>query len=353
MTVAFDQRDNGDYLELEPSDSPSGSVSTQRTQLDIDPAASVRVVWDSHDASSDFSKACAGAPFSAFHQSFEMGEAIKSVGGGVKRASLFAGDTLIGVAQVISHRIIGRLTVDHVMRGPVWNGSGIPNAVKSKAIDAMHQSIPAKGLHAFLVSTGDATDDGVTERGFKRVFSGYHTAYLDLTLPEETLFANLNGKWRNRLRAAQADVITILEMGRSSSRYAWLLEKDAQLMQRLRHQSSNTVLIPAFHKIAGKKSVLALEAKAGEERIAGMLFLVHGQDATYQIGWSSDRGKSMNAHNLLIWQAVTTLKKRGVRTLDLGGIDTEHHPGIARFKLGLGGTVVSLSGSWTKGPRWR
>ena len=47
------------------------------------------------------------------------------------------------------------------------------------------------------------------------------------------------------------------------------------------------------------------------------------------------------------------LKKAGVKTLDLGGIDTEAGPGLARFKIGTGGEVLSLSGSWTRGPRWR
>jgi lipid II:glycine glycyltransferase (peptidoglycan interpeptide bridge formation enzyme) len=36
----------------------------------------------------------------------------------------------------------------------------------------------------------------------------------------------------------------------------------------------------------------------------------------------------------------------GIGALDLGGIDTSAAPGIARFKLGLGGTVIVLPGTW-------
>jgi len=35
-----------------------------------------------------------------------------------------------------------------------------------------------------------------------------------------------------------------------------------------------------------------------------------------------------------------------VRTLDLGGVDTARGAGLARFKLGTGGAVVTLAGSY-------
>ena len=40
------------------------------------------------------------------------------------------------------------------------------------------------------------------------------------------------------------------------------------------------------------------------------------------------------------------LKAAGVHVLDLGGLNTEDVPGIARFKLGAGGKVKTLCGTW-------
>ena len=40
------------------------------------------------------------------------------------------------------------------------------------------------------------------------------------------------------------------------------------------------------------------------------------------------------------------LREAGTVWLDLGGIDTQTAPGIARFKLGLGGEVVTQSGTY-------
>ena len=101
----------------------------------------------------------------------------------------------------------------------------------------------------------------------------------------------------------------------------------------------------------GKESVLGVEAKLGGDRAGGMLFLRHGSTATYHIGWSSPDGREENASNLLLWQAIRLLKKKGVATLDLGGVDTDHAPGLAHFKLGLGGRPLSQSGTWLLRPK--
>ena len=34
-------------------------------------------------------------------------------------------------------------------------------------------------------------------------------------------------------------------------------------------------------------------ADLGRERVAAMLYLIHGQAASYQVGWSSDKGREL------------------------------------------------------------
>ncbi|MEM7058470.1 MAG: GNAT family N-acetyltransferase, partial [Pseudomonadota bacterium] len=87
-------------------------------------------------------------------------------------------------------------------------------------------------------------------------------------------------------------------------------------------------------------------AYSEEDPIAAMLFRLHGRRATYHIGWTGPEGKRLNAHNLLMWTAMTRLPKAGVERLDLGGLNTEDVPGIARFKLGSGARPVTLHGTW-------
>ena len=68
--------------------------------------------------------------------------------------------------------------------------------------------------------------------------------------------------------------------------------------------------------------------------------------ATYYIAWSGEKARAVHANNLLLWQAILGLKAEGVEWLDLGGIDGLTMPGVARFKLGLGGEMYTLAGTF-------
>ena len=77
-----------------------------------------------------------------------------------------------------------------------------------------------------------------------------------------------------------------------------------------------------------------------------MMFLIHGQAATYQVGWTSEAGRDMHAHNLILWRGIEELRERGVRMLDLGGVNTIRSAGIARFKISTGGRVLTCAGTY-------
>ena len=79
------------------------------------------------------------------------------------------------------------------------------------------------------------------------------------------------------------------------------------------------------------------------------MILRHGLSATYEVGYVSARGRELRATHLLLWQAVEALLRKRVRWLDLGGIATDRSPGIARFKLGMGGEVSTLPGTFLIG----
>ena len=94
------------------------------------------------------------------------------------------------------------------------------------------------------------------------------------------------------------------------------------------------------------QNMLTLRADVGRDRVAGMMFLIHGEAATYHVGWNSDAGRDLHAHNLILWRGIEALRERGVRLLDLGGVNTIRSAGIARFKMSTGGRVVTYAGTF-------
>lgn len=314
------------------------------------------VVWDAARRQ-DWDGFCAAAPFASHHQHYAYGGVLEAMGVRLHRAQLFHDGRWIGAAQIQFRKFFGVFTAALVLRGPVWAPHDIDNAAKAAAVEAMRKTLPVAGLYGLIVAPEDSPDgcgdNGLGAAGYKRIMSGHHTVMLDLTQDEETLRAALNGKWRNRLKAAEKADITLSPLGKRPDKYAWLIKKDEQQQKTSGYKAMPSVMVRHYHEQAGKNAVVGYAAKNGSEMLGGVLFLRHGDCATYHIGWASEAGKAANVHNLLLWNAMRGLKKAGVRTLDLGGVDTDANPGIARFKIGTGGRVASLSGSWSKGPRRR
>ena len=73
-----------------------------------------------------------------------------------------------------------------------------------------------------------------------------------------------------------------------------------------------------------------------------MGFIVHGSSATYHLGWASEAAKAAGVHGVMLLQAAEALRAEGVLWLDLGQVDTEAAPGLARFKLGTGADLRRL-----------
>ncbi len=80
--------------------------------------------------------------------------------------------------------------------------------------------------------------------------------------------------------------------------------------------------------------------------IAGIGIARHGKGATYLIGWNGPDGRHLKANQFLLWHAMQVEKSQGVNQFDLGGIDELNQPGIAEFKLGMGGSRVELVGEY-------
>ena len=76
--------------------------------------------------------------------------------------------------------------------------------------------------------------------------------------------------------------------------------------------------------------------------VAACLVLKHGPTATYQTAWSTMQGHALQAPRVLLDHAAKRLTTWGYHDFDLGLVETDHAPGLARFKLGTGAKLTRL-----------
>ena len=305
----------------------------------------MKVDWQGLDSAQwDAAHAQACAPL---QQDWAYGASMQMIGVTVLRAMVEDKGTPVALAQFILRRWGSVLSMALCSRGPVWL-QAMSTQDKTHVYKSMRKSLPLKGLRMVLITPEEARSGSLGLSPWRRVMTSYATVMLDLKQSPQDLRAGLDAKWRNRLVAAEASKVKVQRMGSNPGQYRWLLDQEeAQRQQR----GFAGLPLPFFDTyIQSRKqpvqTLLSLRADLGRDRVAAMMFLLHGRAATYQVGWSNEQGRQLNAHNLLLWQAMDELAQRGIQRLDLGGVNTARSAGIARFKIGTGGKVRQLAGTY-------
>ncbi|GAA0285920.1 GNAT family N-acetyltransferase [Rhodovulum strictum] len=256
------------------------------------------------------------------------------------------GRRVMATAQVLRRDwpLIGGVAL--VSRGPVL-APGLPTETARDALAALIATLRAGHRGVIVTPEPVAGADPMAGGPWLSMMTGGHVARLSLAPGLCALRAGLHQKWRNRLRRAESGGLAVAETALPDDPGHWLLREEAAQARARRYGR----LPPAYAlawALAGE--TLLVSAQAGDRSIAGMLFLIHRPWASYHLGWSSPEGRAANAHTLLLWRAMIALKARGIAALELGLLDTETAPDLARFKLGTGAAAVPLGASWLDAP---
>ena len=263
-----------------------------------------------------------------------------------------------GLVQLMEASVLWRLFHAVILdRGPLWF-DGFGHAVHLKLFfDEFNRQFPLRfGRKRRILPEMDhgvAAHQMMLQAGLKQGADviPYQTLWWDLTIKDEAARQALRSNWRGSLQKAEkfmAEGDIKLDWDRTGKFYSWLKRQykidkavrgykgiSPQLLDNLAAFSTNTPFI-----VIGK-------VKIADENVAAVLFLLHGQSATYQIGWSSDKGRKYCAHHLLLWQARNMLKEYGIKQIDLGGVnDDDTAKGIKKFKTGTGASPAQLLGHY-------
>jgi hypothetical protein len=280
-------------------------------------------------------------------QDWAYGTSLKALGIECHRAEVILNGETVALAQFICRRYGFLVGIALCTRGPLWLRP-VSADDQARIYRELKRSLPMRRPRFALFSPDvlDPRDPGL--RKLTRVMTGYSTVLIDLNQSSEQLRASMEGRWRNRLVAAERAGLNIVRTGANPAQYRWLLNEERSQRENKSFYGLPLEFVERYINARAQttKTMLMMRADMKKDRVAAMLFLIHGSAATYHVGWSNEAGRDSNAHNLLLWRAFDELRERGVRTLDLGGINTRQLAGISRFKIGSGGKVVTYAGTF-------
>ncbi len=312
----------------------------------------VRLVWN-ETTRVQWQIMLAQAGRSSLLQSWAYDEAKSEQSGWqLKRGVFYAGNDPIALVWMLQKRVIGLLKVSRINQSPLLLGS--LSLQTERSVWAELALLGNLWQGRILKVAPDSYLSGsalvlMTEMGFRQ-FSprSWQSIWIDLELDLDVLRDRLNGKWRNKLSAAEKIPLE-LEVGTDDQLLDWMMARHAELLEDRDFDGPPAELLLAWRRhLDEAEPLIVLRAMNEGEPVAGICLARHGIAATYLLGWNGPRGRPLRAHQFLLWQAVVHLKQTDVRWFDLGGIDEYSAPGITEFKLGLNGERYELVGEYWK-----
>jgi Acetyltransferase (GNAT) domain len=284
----------------------------------------------------------------SLEQSWAYGEAAAAQHGqGVERHLLYANGRPLALLQTF-RKNYWRAGVSRILRGPVWLIDPLSDPRGAAICRSIAQRYRGRRFD-FLFWLPELPDDPLSaelieRQGLRRTVTGYSSIWLDLRQDPETLLAGMNPKWRNAVRRGQRKGLEAKVDNKGRQLQAALMLYET--FRRKRRFVGTPGKFIAALAAADREAVLSLTARHEGKLAAGVILVRHGAAATYLASWSSATGHMAQAHNTLLWRGIEELQQNGIEWLDLGGLNTESQEGLARFKLGLGGEVFTLTGSY-------
>ncbi len=286
-------------------------------------------------------------------QTWEYGEAKARTGPWkVSRAILMDGPEVLAACQSMVRPLpfLGGGLV-WISQGPLWRRPGEPNIsgllnmlgelkVYWVAEHRMYLRVAPRVYQeeanaALFAPYGYAVVKGAPGRA---------SARLDLSRSTETLRRNLQQKWRNCLNKAERLNLTC-ESGTGDQVFRQVLEEYEEMLRqkKLKGYASPSLLSQLQAYLPEDRKLWGFLGWQGDQRLGGVLIARYGRTCEYLVGAFNQKGRDVNAGNLLVWQAICIMKELGYRWFDLGGMHPIlTKPGVLHFKSGLGGKFYQL-----------
>ncbi len=310
-------------------------------------------------------------PRSQFLQSWAWGQFQRWVGRDVRRFGFFDGKNMVGAASVLIHRLPFRYCYWYVPRGPIVK---IKDQSEKINIEEIIEKIVkrAREAGALFVRMGPPYSETASEVSDPRKVKSTQpqdTLYLDLSLSEDELLAQMHEKTRYNIRLAEKKGVTIRKSSQADLSHFWRINQETTVRDQF--QSHGRSYYETMFARLPEHMVHLYLAEFEGQVIAANIVIHFGDTATYLHGASSNTSRNAMAPHLLQWEQMLDAKKAGFRWYDFWGIaasqtavgqiavspsviglkhradqrTAENHPwaGITRFKKGFGGEEVHFA----------
>lgn len=168
--------------------------------------------------------------------------------------------------------------------------------------------------------------------GFRKTRS-FETYEMDLTLPEESLWGNLKGTCRTRIRKGEKNGLEVRE--ENDGAYLddfWSMATDVFAKSNQRPPYSLRFLRQLEDRLRPRNELLVMTAFHGRDRIATLIIPHDRKTGMYFAGGSHADRLDLVPNNLLHWRTILRCRELGIELYDF--ISSRGSPG--RFKSTFG-----------------
>jgi lipid II:glycine glycyltransferase (peptidoglycan interpeptide bridge formation enzyme) len=290
-------------------------------------------------------------PRTNYLQSIPFARAVLESDKKVTRIGLIRdGERELGILSLQELKI-GPLHVIHLYRGPLWFDENPPESHLREFAKLFDREFPRRLLR-FRRWIPEWRESSVAKKilhecGFFPRSQTYETAIVDLRLSEDELRKSMRSNWRNHLNQGQRSGMLVSADWKGGTAKLFLHRYEIDRKAKKYHGRSISFMRTEMSLALAYQEMAILWGVKDGKSIAAILVLIHGNSASYRLGWTTDEGRDCHAHNVLLWEAVMILKKRGVAYFDLVGVEPTTAAGLTHFKSGMGGEAFKTVGMVT------
>lgn len=296
------------------------------------------------------------APYRSFSQLWAWGELRREAGWEPFRLALgtrAAGEIRAG-AQLMVRRVPGiRAALAYAPRGPV--GDLDDDTTWFELVAAMRRLAERERIATIRIEPEADAASPFAARLSPEIWRPAPavqpavTRYVDLTRSEEELRDDLRRKHRQYIGKAQRSGVTVehLDANAPAEAIATALADFHAILGGTGDRAGFNTRPAAYYRRVwdaladGNRARLFFATRDGQ-RIATLFHITCGDQVAELYGGSTPEGTRDRANYLVKWEAMLALRTQGFVRYDLWGQPT---PGIAQFKEGFGGTLVTLVGA--------